>query len=190
MVKNNVWLAMRHFITQEYCNDIYMGQQQYEICNTNIKTNGLLERLEACTIFASPLKRSVQTVEYITDSYTDINFNVVYLEQLMERGLGDFEGKYKESIKNDPNYFMDRKFIVTKTPPNGESISNFRGRVEEAVKIMWDTFQEKDILVISHLQTMRMINFCMKGSFDYTAWHDINYSHGEVVQEGYGEKTE
>ena len=29
MVSPNVWLSMRHFLTDEYRNDIYMGQQQY-----------------------------------------------------------------------------------------------------------------------------------------------------------------
>ena len=45
MVDQNVWLSMRHFLTNEYRNNIYMGQQQYSICNTNIKTNGFLEIL-------------------------------------------------------------------------------------------------------------------------------------------------
>ena len=97
MVDQNVWLSMRHFLTNEYRNNIYMGQQQYSICNTNIKTNGFLECLKSCTIFASPLRRSQQTVEFIIDSYTDIKFNVIYLDELKERGLGDFEGRHEFS---------------------------------------------------------------------------------------------
>lgn len=63
MVSQKVWLSMRHFLTDEYRNDIYMGQQQYPICNTDIRTNGYLDTLRSCLIFASPLKRSQQTVK-------------------------------------------------------------------------------------------------------------------------------
>ena len=73
MVEKYIWLSMRHFLTNEYRNNIYMGQQQYAICNTDIKTNGLLESLNHCAIFASPLKRSKQTVEFIVRSYANIS---------------------------------------------------------------------------------------------------------------------
>ena len=179
---------MRHFLTEEYRNDIYMGQQEYSICNTDIKSNGLLEVLNHCTIFASPLKRSKQTVEYLINTYTSIDFNVIYSENLKERGLGDFEGKHKEQIRCNSEYFIDKKFIVTKTPPNGESLERFRNRVEYVSSIMLEEAKKNNILVVSHLQTLRMIKFCILKIHDYDKWHNINYSHGEVVLENYGEK--
>lgn len=183
MVEEPVWLSMRHFLTREYLNEIYMGQQQYPICNTDIKTNNLLELLECCTIFASPLRRSQQTVDYLISVFTYVDFNVVYLDELKERCLGDFEGKSKKLIRSNHDYFVDGKFIVTKTPPNGESFLDFRIRVERAVNRISAT--AGNILVISHLQTLRMIRFCMLKSYDYSIWHDINYTHGEVVLENY-----
>lgn len=188
MVEKYIWLSMRHFLTNEYRNNIYMGQQQYAICNTDIKTNGLLESLNCCSIFASPLKRSKQTVEFIVRSYTNISFNVVYLNGLMERGLGDFEGKSKQGIRCDPEYFIDNKFIVTKTPPHGESLEHFRNRVDIATKLINAESTINNILVVSHLQTLRMIRFCALDLYNYEIWHSINYNHGEVVQEYYGEK--
>jgi len=184
----NKWLSMRHFITAEYQNNIYMGQQQYPICNTDIETHGLIELLKDCTIFASPLKRSVQTVDYVIATFTMINFKIRYLDALIERGLGDFEGKPKALVRQDPEYFQNEKFIVTKTPPNGESLSNLRDRVNKAVEIMLVEVRKKDIFVISHLQTLRMIRFCVTNSYNYDIWHSINYSHGEVVQENYGKE--
>jgi len=186
MAINKMWLSMRHFLTAEYRDNIYMGQQEYPICNTDITTHGLIENLSACTLFASPLKRSVQTVDFILNTYTDILFDVVYLDQLVERGLGDFEGKQKDSIRYDSEYFIDKKFIVTKTPPNGEGISEFRDRVEKAVEIMQAEYKERDVFIVSHLQTLRMIKFCFAKSYEYDKWHDVNYSHGEVVKESYG----
>lgn len=188
MVDQKVWLSMRHFLTEEYLNNIYMGQQHYSICNTDIKTNGLLERLNYCTIFASPLERSQQTVEYVINTYNGINFNVVYLDGLKERGLGDFEGKPKGQIRSNPEYFIDGKFIVTKTPPNGENFLNFRKRVDDTVKIILKEYKKNDILVISHLQTLRMIKYSVSNIYTYEDWHNINYVHGEVVQENYGKE--
>ena len=188
MVSPNVWLSMRHFLTDEYRNDIYMGQQQYPICNTDIRTNGYLETLKSCIIFASPLKRSQQTVEYVVETYVQINFKVVYLDELKERGLGDFEGKPKNIIKCDKEYFENKKFIVTKTPPNGESFIKFRNRVDKATKIMLEESKSNNILVVSHLQTLRMIRFCILETDNYEIWHNINYTHGEIVKEAYGKK--
>ena len=188
MAVNSVWLSMRHFATTEYLEGIYMGQQQYPICNTNITTNGLLENLKSCTIFASTLKRSIQTVEYVVDKYTDITFEVTYLNELIERGLGDFEGKDKHAIRKKYEHFFDEKLIVTKTPPNGESLSDLRKRVDSVVWSISDFAQKRNVLIISHLQTLRMIRYCITKSYDYSAWHSINYAHAEVVKEDYGEK--
>lgn len=188
MVSQKVWLSMRHFLTDEYRNNIYMGQQQYPICNTDIRTNGYLDTLRSCLIFASPLKRSQQTVEYVVDIYPKIDFKVIYLDELKERGLGDFEGKHKELIKHDEEYFINKKFIVTKTPPNGESFNDFKNRVNYATKIMLEESKSSDILVVSHLQTLRMIRFCILETDNYEDWHSINYTHGEIVKEDYGKK--
>ena len=184
----NKWLSMRHFLTEQYRNNIYMGQQQYPICNTDIITHGLLDALQDCSIFASPLKRSMQTVEYVVKTFDFINFKIKYLDGLAERGLGDFEGKPKEPIRKNAEYFINGKFIVTKTPPNGESLSHFRGRVEKAVKEISIAKHTQNILVISHLQTLRMIYFCVNNLYDYDIWHSINYSHGELVEEFYDEE--
>lgn len=182
------WLSMRHFLTEQYRNNIYMGQKQYPICNTEIITHGLLETLENCTIFASSLKRSVQTVEFIIKKFETVTFNVKYLDALVERGLGDFEGKPKELIRRDPEFFVNGKFIVTKTPPHGESLADFRKRVESAVGEIMAARCLQDVLVVSHLQTLRMIRFCVNNLHNYDVWHNINYLHGEVVEEDYGKK--
>lgn len=188
MVDKFVWLSIRHFLTKEYLNEIFMGQKQYSICNTDIKTNNLFDSLEYCTIFASPLRRCQQTVDYLVQKITNITFNVTFLDGLMERGLGDFEGKQKEQIRRNLDFFLDGKFIITKTPPNGESFLDFRNRVDKAINII--SKAKGNILIVSHLQTLRMIRFCMLGSYDYTTWYDINYPHGEVVLENYGKKQQ
>lgn len=186
----NKWLSMRHFLTEQYKNNIYMGQQQYPICSTDMETHGLIETLNGCTIFASPLKRSVQTVDFIIETFASKNFKVKYLDALAERGLGDFEGKPKAPIRKNSKYFINEKFIVTKTPPNGESIFDFRKRVDFAVKEITAERHLHDVLVVSHLQTLRMIYFCVANSYNYDFWYNINYLHGEVVQESYGEWSE
>jgi broad specificity phosphatase PhoE len=150
-------------------------------------TNGYIEKLKKCVLFASPLKRSVQTVDYVINTFSNIEFNVTYFDELMERGLGDFEGKSKTAIKSNAEYFINGKFIVTKMPPNGENLPDFRKRVNIAVEKIAAKFHTHDILVISHLQTLRMIKFCMTNIYDYETWHSINYIHGEVFKENYGE---
>ena len=79
---------------------------------------------------------------------------------------------------------------MTKTPPNGESLLDFRNRVENVVKKIMIERCIQDVLVVSHLQTLRMIRFCVNDSYDYDVWHSINYLHGEGVQEVYGEEKQ
>lgn len=186
MVETKYWLSMRHFVTKEYINGIYMGQQQYEICNTNIKENGLLNNLDSCTIFASTLTRSKQTVDFVVSQYNNINFEVVFSDNLIERGLGDFEGKSKIIIRQDPTFFINNQFLVEKTPPNGEKFEDFRSRVNDEIKVIMEEHKKKNVLIISHLQVLRMIHFCVTNNYDYSNWHNINYAHGEIMRERYG----
>lgn len=188
MVEKGLWLSMRHFMTHEYLNDIYMGQQQCKICNTELQNGSLIEDLSQCTIFASTLLRSKQTVDFMLSKYHNIDFKVIFSENLIERGLGDFEGKKKSYIRSNRNFFINDKFNVEKTPPNGESLIDFRLRVNNEVKIIKNEFKHSNILVISHLQVLRMIRFCVLERYDYVNWHNINYIHGEVVREKYGKE--
>lgn len=188
MVNTHLWLSMRHFTTNEYQQGIYMGQQPYPICDTNIITNSLLEKIEHCVIYASTLLRSKQTVDYVLSSFRNTHFDVLYSNDLIERGLGDFEGKPKKIVRQNPDFFIDNKFMVELTPPNGESFRDFRERVTQILEDISKTYYSSNVLVISHLQVLRMIHFCMLKSNDYSHWHDVNYIHGEVVEETYGKE--
>lgn len=188
MVNKPIWLSMRHFVTSEYLQGIYMGQKPYKICSTNLITNGLIEPLTECTIFASSLMRSKQTVDYICNSFPKIQFDVIYSDCLIERGLGDFEGERKCYIKKNKDFFVDGKYKVELTPPNGEPFISFKNRVESILKIICKKYHTNNILIISHLQVLRMIKYCMSEEENYLHWHDINYNHGEIVKESYGKK--
>lgn len=183
MVEKKVWLSMRHFVTNEYLQDIYMGQKPYKICNTDLKTNGLIESINNCTILASNLIRSKQTVEYLCSTFPLIEFDVIYSNLLIERGLGDFEGQSKSVIKKNKEYFENDKFKVKLTPPNGESFESFKVRVENALKQIYQINTFSNVLVVSHLQVLRMIRCLVLGKFNYNFWYGINYNHGEIVQE-------
>ena len=57
-----------------------------------------------------------------------------------------------------------------------------------ATKIMLEESKSSNILVVSHLQTLRMIKFCILETDNYEIWHNINYTHGEIIKEDYGKK--
>ena len=188
MVNTNTLFSMLHFVTQEYLDGIYMGQQQYPICNNKIISDCYLKDLKSCTIFASPLLRSRQSVDYIIKEYNHLIFKVIYLDELMERCLGDFEGQKKSVVRQNAFYFKNQQFIVTKTPPNGEDISSFRNRVEIAIEKIFEVLSNDNILIVTHLQILRMIYFIINNIQEYSIWYNINYKHGEVVKENYGKR--
>ena len=186
MVEKPRWLSMRHFVTKEYLQGLYMGQKQYEICNTNLIDNGLMNSITECTIFSSSLLRSQQTVDYLCHHFKEIKFEVVYSESLVERGMGDFEGNLKQELRKNGEYFLDGRLIVDKTPPNGESFLDFKKRVENFLPEIREKKTTKNVLVVSHLQVLRMIWFFMNKEYNLNKWYEVNYNHGEIVEEFYG----
>lgn len=188
MVEKPRWLSMRHFVTKEYLQGLYMGQKQYEICNTNLIDKGLMDSLTECTIFASSLMRSRQTVDYLCHHIKKIKFEVIYSDSLVERGMGDFEGNLKQELKKNGDYFLNGRLIVDKTPPNGESFFEFKKRIECFLPEICEKNDTKNVLVVSHLQVLRMIWFIMNKEHSLNKWYEINYNHGEIVEEFYGKK--
>jgi alpha-ribazole phosphatase len=172
---------MRHFLTAAYKEGIYMGQGDYGICDTTIVNTNVLAETRECVLFVSALRRARETADFIVNEFKNIKFDVHIMPELIERGLGDFEGKPKTIIKQNSRYFLEGNFIIGLTPPNGESFSLFKQRIEKAYTQISYSTKANNVLVISHLQVLRMLHFIINEVEDYSNWHFINYKHGEMI---------
>ena len=108
-------------------------------------------------IISSPLKRCVQTTEIITGiSEQDIllDYNLVELDFGLWEGL-----HHKEISQRYPKewaHWVDNWEEIP--PPKGESFMTMYNRVKKALGGILSTYQDKNILIISHKGCLQLIS--------------------------------
>ena len=86
--------VIRHGQTNWNVEEIIQGKKDIELNEVGIRqayeVKEKLNMLNIDLIMCSPLKRTKKTAEIINQ---DKNLNIIYKKELIERDLGDFEGK-------------------------------------------------------------------------------------------------
>lgn len=122
---------------------------------------------------SSPLKRTLETASIVTDN----KYKIITDELLIERNLGEFEGKkYAEYEKlkfwdyklNNDSYGVEPvKDILKRT-------SDFLNNLKEK--------NYKTVLIVSHAATIRAINYNIKGYDSNTDFLEFKPTHGEIYE--------
>jgi Fructose-2,6-bisphosphatase len=108
-------------------------------------------------------------------------------ERLLEQRMGDFENRSRKELhKEFPACFSNIGgrgcFRFALTPPNGEAYSEFAERVSSFCEEIMSATEEKNILICSHNQAMKMMHFILKGiQPTEEAWYKISFPNGEIV---------
>jgi valyl-tRNA synthetase len=115
----------------------------------------LIKKEKIDLIIISPLARTRQTTEIINYK----NLEIIEDDRLKERSYGKFEGKKTEDLlKNHPEITT---FEVGGCPywidvPTAETYDELRARVEDFIKGMKSKYAGKNILIVSHGDTLDM----------------------------------
>lgn len=122
---------------------------------------------------SSPLKRTLETASIVTDN----KYKIITDELLIERNLGEFEGKkYAEYEKlkfwdyklNNDSYGVEPvKDILKRT-------SSFLNNLKEK--------DYKTVLIVSHAATIRAINYNIIGYDSNTDFLEFKPTHGEIYE--------
>lgn len=122
---------------------------------------------------SSPLKRTLETASIVTDN----KYKIITDELLIERNLGEFEGKkYAEYEKlkfwdyklNNDSYGVEPvKDILKRT-------SDFLNNLKEK--------NYKTVLIVSHAATIRAINYNIIGYDSNTDFLEFKPVHGKVYE--------
>lgn len=122
---------------------------------------------------SSPLKRTLETASIVTDN----KYKIITDELLIERNLGEFEGKkYAEYEKlkfwdyklNNDSYGVEPvKDILKRT-------SSFLNNLKEK--------NYKTVLIVSHAATIRAINYNIIGYDSNTDFLEFKPTHGKVYE--------
>lgn len=118
-----------------------------------------------------------------------VSKKVLFLKELRERSLGDFEGKkvnaifsdiiYKEYWPDGPYKYFRTSF--TQSAPNGESYNDVCCRLELVVNKIENMRENEKILIISHYHTIRCLLYLL-GLVDVDSILKINVSNCEVIK--------
>ena len=111
-------------------------------------------------IFSSDVSRTRQTAEIIAK---ELGLEINLDKRLRDVNFGIFSGKLKKEYQK---LFSDRKEKFFKRPPRGESWNDVRERVSCFLKEIEEKHKDKNILIVSHGDTLWLLAGIIKGLKD------------------------
>lgn len=134
-------------------------------------------------VYSSPSQRCIDTLHFIPE----LTKLPIIDKRLMERKMGDFENCFRQDLYQIfPDFFRIINnqicFRYELTPPNGESFSEFENRISSFCSEIILHCEDRNILICSHNQTIKMMYFILKG-FPPTeeTWNRITFPNGKIV---------
>ncbi len=138
-MKNYRLYLIRHGMTQSNVDGIYAGGGTDDaLCEAGREEiRGLMQRFaypHVNTVFSSPLRRAVETVEMIFPDAKD----KIILADLRENSFGEFEGRRVRELLQDENFKKWMDPAQHYTPKGGESAPEFHKRCSEVLMGMFE----------------------------------------------------
>lgn len=169
--------VIRHGRTSWNEKGLMQGRVNIKLSETGKKeAKDIREKLKDISFdicISSPLKRTLETASIVTDN----KYKIITDELLIERNLGEFEGKkYAEYEKlkfwdyklNNDSYGVEPvKDILKRT-------SSFLNNLKEK--------NYKTVLIVSHAATIRTINYNIIGYDSNTDFLEFKPTHGKVYE--------
>lgn len=153
-------VLIRHGKTEGNIKKRYIGKTDEPLCET---TSLCLDYPECEAVISSPLKRCIQTAEYIyPEKKTEI------CTDLAECNFGDFENKSYEELKDNTYYIKWLESGGTMPFPNGEAHEDFVARCVRGFKEMLSPKYKSAAFVIHGGTIMAIMQSIFGGGFyDY-----------------------
>ena len=156
-------ILVRHGQTDWNAQGLSQGHTDNDLNETGIaqahETAKALTKEHIDVIISSDLKRAKQTAEIIGK---EIGVEVTeFWEDLRERNEGVWDGKHiDEVLKDYPSANQESKSVSFhhRTPPEGESFTEFITRVEKACQMLLEKYAGKKVIVVSHGGTTRALH--------------------------------
>lgn len=137
------------------------GFTDIELNETGImQATNAREQINKCDIdliICSPLKRTKKTAEIINK---DKKLPIIYDRDIIERGYGDLEGTYVNKEEDTEDYWNYNKNVKIN---HGESVVDICNRVWNFLDKLKEKYSEKNILLVTHGGTAKVINAYFTG---------------------------
>lgn len=169
--------VIRHGRTSWNEKGLMQGRVNIKLSETGKKeAKDIREKLKDISFdicISSPLKRTLETASIVTDN----KYKIITDELLIERNLGEFEGKkYAEYEK--------LKFWDYKLNNDSYGVEPVKDILKRTSSFLND-LKEKDyktVLIVSHAATIRAINYNIIGYDSNTNFLDFKPTHGKVYE--------
>lgn len=142
--------------------------------NQALKTKEALNGIKFDLCISSPLKRTLETAQIITDN----KCKIIYDNLLLERGMGEFEGKDYHLYKNYDYY----NYKENLSSHGVESIRNLLDRTKIFLDKIKNEHEDKTILIVSHAATIRSLHYNITGYDENTHFLDFKVENGECYK--------
>ena len=151
--------VVRHGETIENANNCLVGR-----LNTSLTEKGINQAKQVSEYFkdknidlivSSPLDRCKKTAEIISQN----KIPIIYSDSLLGRDHGEFTGKPRDSIDIE-KYWNYNKNIQYK---KAESVRQLYDRVAKLIEELKMTYQDKNIIIVTHSGIMRVLYYYFKG---------------------------
>lgn len=145
--------VLRHGQTSWNVDKKIQGKQDTELNEVGIRqayeAKEKFNLLNIDLIMCSPLKRTKKTAEIINQ---DKNLHIIYKKELIERNLGEFEGKDCETEEGDIyNYYKNESKMKI------EPVVELCNRINKLLEDIKNNYKNNTILLVTHSGTTRAI---------------------------------
>ena len=146
---------IRHGETDYNKEGRYLGQTDLRLNEQGIRqAHALVAKIQTIpfnAIYSSPLKRSLETANVISDYY---KLPIQTIKNFTERSIGVYEGLTKDEAqtKFPKLYARNITRLFDEAPPGGETIDQVLQRVHSGLEILSDKYMKKsdNILLVTH----------------------------------------
>ena len=180
--KNHLYF-LRHCTTENNEQGLISGRLDNHIKSMESVDYTELKYTDDMVILSSPSMRCRETANKLCSSLSVI-VPIMYLDQLLERSMGSFEGKKRDEVAEEfPEYFINNKFIYYLTPPQGESYKEMCIRAEEFLdEILTKKIESNNVLICSHNQLLKILYFRLLDVSVEEYWYKYNFQNGKVYK--------
>ncbi len=149
----NKYFVMRHGWAESNQNNISNSNPAIECKLTSkgkkevLKTVKKLKRQKIDLIFSSDFLRTKETALLVAEHLGISEKEVVFDQRLREINTGIFDGKSEGEYYK---YFSSVLEKFTKTPPQGENLTELKNRVTQFLYEVEEKYKNRNILIVSH----------------------------------------
>jgi alpha-ribazole phosphatase len=170
---------IRHGETEYNQKGCYYGWTDCSLAKEGIEQAVNLKKafqnIEYDVILSSDLKRAIETARTINDG-KEPEMDV----RLRELNFGKWEGLNYQDIMDQYTEHWNSWIAdwVNATPTEGESVACMYSRITQYMKEILEQYQDKSIVIVSHLGTLRMIAVYLLGLSLDKMWC-FSFEHGK-----------